>query len=80
MSKESLSSDKILSNPEAFVRSLREIFGNGYPLAERSIVKEMKRSFDLNMPPGTYNILEAFDVVKKDITDIADLTVIAQSP
>jgi hypothetical protein len=79
MSKEGISSDRILSNPEAFVRALKEIFGNGYPLAERSIVKEMKKTFELNMPPGSYNILEAFDNVSKDITEVSESMILAQS-
>src|SRR5271169_1037000 len=66
MSKEAISSDKILSNPEAFVRALKEIFGNGFPLAERSIVKEMKRTFELNMSSSSYNILEAFETVRNE--------------
>jgi hypothetical protein len=73
MSKESLSSDKILAKPDAFVRALQEIFGNGYPLAERSIVKEMKKTFELsNMQPGTYDIIEAFEIASKEITDVSE--------
>jgi hypothetical protein len=79
MSKESLSSDKILENPEAFVRALKEIFGSGYPLAERSIVKEMKKTFELNLPSGSYDILEAFDIVRKDITEVSECVLLAQS-
>jgi len=79
MSKEAISSDRILSNPEAFVRALKEIFGNGYPLAERSIVKEMKKTFELNMPTGSYNILEAFGIVSKDITDVSESVILPRS-
>jgi len=79
MSKEAISSDRILSNPEAFVRSLKEIFGNGYPLAERSIVKEMKKTFELSKPSSSYNILEAFDIVSKDITDVVEPLIMARS-
>jgi len=79
MSKEALSSDKILSNPEAFVRALKEIFGNGYPLAERSIVKEMKRTFELKMPVGSYNILDAFDIVSKEITEVSEVPMLTNS-
>jgi hypothetical protein len=70
MSKEAISSDRILSNPESFVRALKEIFGSGYPLAERSIVKEMKKTFGFNMSSGSYNILEAFESVSNDLLDI----------
>jgi hypothetical protein len=79
MSKQAISSDRILTNPEAFVRALKEIFGNGYPLAERSIVKEMKKTFELKMPSGSYNILEAFELVSKDITDISEPVILVQS-
>lgn len=79
MSKEALSSDKILSNPEAFVRALKEIFGNGYPLAERSIIREMKKTFELEMPSRSYNILEAFDIVSKDITDVSEPAVMSRN-
>jgi len=77
MSKEAISSDRILSNPEAFVRALREIFGNGYPLAERSIVKEMKKTFELENPTSTYTILKAFEIVSKDITVVAEPVILA---
>lgn len=72
MSKEALSSDRILSNPGAFVRALKGVFGSGFPLAERSIVKELKQTFELSMPSGSHNILEAFDIVSKDITEISE--------
>jgi hypothetical protein len=79
MSKEAISSDRILSNPEAFVRALKEIFGNGFQLAQRSIVKEMKKTFELNLPSGSYDILEAFEIVSKDITEVSECVVLAQN-
>jgi hypothetical protein len=77
MSKEAISSDRILSNPEAFIRALKEIFGNGYPLAERSIIREMKKTFELEKPTSTYTILQAFEIVKKDITLVAEPVILA---
>ena len=79
MSKEAISSDRILSNPEAFVRALKEIFGAGYPLAERSIIREMKKTFELKKPSSSYSILEAFDLVSKDITEISESVALVQS-
>ena len=72
MSKEALSSDRILSNPEAFVRALKEIFGNGYPLAERSIVREIRKTFELCKPSSSYNIREAFEIASKFITEVSE--------
>jgi hypothetical protein len=69
MSKEAISSDKILTNPEAFVRALKEIFGSGYALAQRAIVKEIKKTFDL--PTSSYDIIEAFDIASKTITVVS---------
>jgi hypothetical protein len=77
MSKEAISSDRILSNPEAFVRALKEIFGNGFPLAERSIVKELKKTFELRNPTSTYTILKAFEIVGRDITSVAEPVILA---
>lgn len=75
MSEEALPSDKILSNPEAFVRTLKQIFGNGYPLAERSIANEMRKTFQLNMAPSSNDLLEAFDLVSKDVTVVSECLV-----
>jgi hypothetical protein len=79
MSKEAISSDRILSNPEAFVSALKEIFGNGYALAERSIVKEMKKTFELDMSPNSNSILEAFEIVSKDIFYVSDYEISASA-
>lgn len=78
LSKEAISSDRILSNPEAFVRALKVIFGNGYPLAERSIVREIKKTFELPNPSSSYNILKAFEIASKDITVVEDLVIMTQ--
>jgi len=68
MSKEGISSDRILSKPEAFVRALREVFGSGYVLIEKSIVKEINSSFDLGSSADSYGLIEALDAASRDIT------------
>ena len=68
--KEGVSSDKILSQPDAFIRALKEVFGSGFPLAQRSIVKELKKVFDLPLPTSSYSIAEALEVASKTVTEI----------
>jgi len=70
MSKESISSDEILANPEAFIRILEGVFSSGYPLAQRAIVKEIKKTFSIDIQPGNYNLLEAFELASKQITNL----------
>jgi len=70
MSKESISSDEVLSNPDAFIRALKEVFNAGFPLAQRAIVKEIKKTFEIDMSPGSYDLQEALDLVSKEITDL----------
>jgi hypothetical protein len=77
MSKETISSDEILSNPDVFIRTLKEVFSSGYPLAERAIVKEIKRTFAIDMPPGSYDLQEAFDLASKEITDLPNAGIAA---
>ena len=72
MSREGVSSDRILPNPEAFVRALKQVFGTGYPLAERSIVREIKRTFELDSPISSYTIPEAFEIASKFITEVSE--------
>ncbi len=74
MSDEALPSDKILENPEAFVRVLKAIFGSGYPLAERSIVREIKKTFHLNLPPQC-NISDTFELASKEITLVSECVI-----
>ena len=78
MSKEAISSDRILYNPEAFVRALKEIFGSGYPLAERAIVKEIRRVFQLQVRPRSYSLDEVFDIVSKDITEVSECVAVSK--
>jgi hypothetical protein len=79
MSKETISSDEILTHPDAFIRSLKEIFGNGYLLAQRAIVKEIKKTFEIDMPQGTYDLLEALDLASKEITDLPRLATLQET-
>ncbi|MDA4130575.1 MAG: hypothetical protein OK457_07370 [Thaumarchaeota archaeon] len=78
-SKEGVSSDQILSNSEAFVRALKEVFGNGYPLAERSIVREIKETFSLKKPSSSYDIGKAFEIAERKITHVSESVVVAQT-
>ncbi len=41
-------------------------------MAEGSIVREMTKTFELNKPSSSYNILEAFEIVSKDVTDVTE--------
>jgi len=70
MSKEAISSDRILTNPEGFIRVLKEVFSSGYPLAQRAIVKEIKKSFEIDVPAGSYNLLEVFEMASREISDL----------
>jgi hypothetical protein len=69
-SKEKISSDKILSNPEAFVRALKEVFGESdYPVVKKTIIEEIKKVFDgLDSPSSSYTMSEAFEAVERSIT------------
>lgn len=69
MTNTAISSDKIVSNPDALMRALREVFRDAYPLAERSIIREMKKTFDLRGVPSSYNIVDAFELASKEITE-----------
>ena len=72
MSNAAISCDKIVSNPDAFIKALREVFRDAYPLAERSIIREMKKTFDLRGVPSSYNIVDAFELASKEITEITE--------
>jgi hypothetical protein len=74
MSETAISSDKIISNPDVFVSALKGIFGSGYPLAERSILKELRKTFGTNLIPSSIDILEAIDLASKDITVVRQST------
>ncbi len=65
-SREGMGSDEILSNPEAFIRTLKNTFGPGYQLAERRIVKEINA---LCSPSKSSNLLDALEMAKGKITD-----------
>ncbi len=69
-SKEGISSDRILENPEAFVRVLHEVFREGFILAQRTIIKELKKEFpDLNLPASSYTLEEALEIAGKGIAE-----------
>lgn len=63
MTKEGISSDRIVANPEALSRILAEIFGgDGSKIVEKAIVKEIKKTFNLENPSSYYSLGEAFDI------------------
>ena len=62
-----MSPTELLSDPEAFENALKKVFGEGYVLAERSIIREMKKKFDLSAPGSSYSIGDAFVVVRRKL-------------
>lgn len=60
-------STDILRDPDALRDALKVVFGAGYLFAERSIVMELKRKFDLEAPASSYTIGEAFRIVSREI-------------
>jgi hypothetical protein len=71
-SKEGISSDNILAKPEAFVASIKDVFGeNGSKLVERAVVREIKHTFNLDHPISSYSIFEALEIAGKNITGIS---------
>ncbi len=77
MAKEGVSSETIATKPEAFVRTLREVFGaEGSKVVERTIIEEIKDTFDLEKPSSSYTILEALDIAKRSITEVFEGTAV----
>jgi len=71
MTKEGISSDRIVANPEALSRILLDIFGDdGSKIVERAIVKEIKKTFDLKNPSSNYNLMDALDIASRDMPGI----------
>jgi hypothetical protein len=66
---EGVSSCEMLSNPESLVVALKSVFGAGYILAERSIINEMKKKFDLRSPASYYTIDDAFRLASRKIRE-----------
>lgn len=72
MTKEGISSDRVVSNPEALSRILQEIFGvDGSKIVEKAIVKEIKKTFTLENPSSSYNLDSAFDIACQEIPGIS---------
>jgi hypothetical protein len=68
MTKEGISSDRIVANPEALSRILQEIFGfDGSKIVEKAIVKEIKKSFNLENPSSYYNLGDALQTACEDM-------------
>jgi hypothetical protein len=65
--QENISSDDIVANPDAFVKILKQVFGNGYPLAERSILREIRSTFSVD-PAHAHSIRDAFEEAGKNIS------------
>ena len=71
-SRKRISSNDILSNPEEFVNALKDVFGPGYPLAERAIVKEIKSEFELFSPSKSNSLLDVLENAKSKIAEISE--------
>jgi hypothetical protein len=72
MTKEGISSDRIVSNPDALSRILAEIFGeDGSKIVEKAIIKEIKKVFDLENPSSYYSLTDAFEIACRDMPGIS---------
>ena len=58
---------EILEFPEALVRALKNVFGQAYVFAERSIIIEMQKKFTMVSPASSYTMLEAFRIARREI-------------
>ncbi len=73
MTKEGISSDRIVSNPQALSRILQEIFGNdGSQIVEKAIVKEIKKAFDLESPSSHYSLTDALEIASSELPGIPE--------
>ena len=73
MTKEGISSDRIVSNPEALSRILAEIFGTeGSKIVEKTIVKEIKKVFDLENPSSHYTLNDALETACRDMPGMSE--------
>jgi hypothetical protein len=73
MTKEGVSWENILTNPDPLMRVLSEIFGaEGSSLVERQIVKEIKRDFSLENAASTYTISDALEIARRGMTGISE--------
>ena len=80
MTKEGVSWENILTNPEPLKRVLSEIFGaEGSSLVERQIVEEIKKEFSLENAASTYSISNAFEIARENMTGMSETPVISSN-
>jgi len=73
MTKEGISSDSIVSNPEALSRILAEIFGeDSSKIVEKTIIKEIKKVFSLENPSSYYSLDDALEIARRDMPGISE--------
>ncbi len=78
MTKEGVSWENILTNPDPLMRVLSEIFGvDGSKLVEREMVKEIKKVFSLQNPSTTYSISKALEIAGRELTGFSENPVIS---
>ena len=70
--EEDTCSTEILSDPEALLQAMKEVFGEGYVFAERSIIQEIKKKFDLKSSASSYTIPDAFKIACAEIANRSD--------
>ncbi|MDA4131085.1 MAG: hypothetical protein OK457_09965 [Thaumarchaeota archaeon] len=79
MTKEGISWDNILTNPDPLMRVLAEIFGeDGSKLVEREMVKEIKREFSLENPSRTYTLSDALEIARKSLTGMSENQIVSR--
>ena|ERR1700730_2187001 len=80
MTKDGVSWENILTNPDPLMRVLSEIFGaEGSSLVERQIVKEIKKDFSLENSASTYSIVQAFEIARGNMTGMSENPVISNN-
>lgn len=52
--------------PDAFTRALKEVFGAGYVMAERSVIKELQKKFSMTSPASAYSIADVFRIARRE--------------
>ena len=73
MTKEGVSWENIVANPNPLMRVLSEIFGaEGSKLVEREIIKEIKKVFSLQSPSTTYSLSHALEIAGGELTGISE--------
>jgi hypothetical protein len=58
---------KIIQDPDSLEDALKIVFGSGYVFAERSIIREMKKKFDLEFPASSYTMTQAIKIASEEI-------------